>query len=107
MAYVGGAHFLSWSFIGFLRKPSYSASFLHWIFPLSYPYSITLYISNKYLIKAIVSSLPKPSSLRIPWIHQGWTPAEDDIREKLDDLGYGDAFFDNTTKDTIYERKNW
>ena len=34
------------SFIGFPRKPSYSASFLHWIFLLSYPYSITLYISN-------------------------------------------------------------
>lgn len=30
---------------------------------------------------------------------------EDNIRKKLDDLGYGDAFFDNTTKDTIYERK--
>ena len=34
------------SFIGFPRKPSYSASFLHWIFLLSYPHSITLYISN-------------------------------------------------------------
>ena len=28
-AYVSGANFLSWSFIGFLHKPSYSASFLH------------------------------------------------------------------------------
>ena len=28
------------------RKPSYSASFLHWIFLLSYPHSITLYILN-------------------------------------------------------------
>ena len=45
-AYISGASFLSWSFIGFLRKPSYSASFLHWIFLLSYPHSITLYISN-------------------------------------------------------------
>ena len=45
-AYVSGASFLSWSFIGFPHKPSYSASFLHWIFLLSYPYSITLYISN-------------------------------------------------------------
>ena len=41
-----GASFLSWSFIGPPHKPSYSASFLHWIFLLSYPYSITLYISN-------------------------------------------------------------
>ena len=37
---------MSWSFIGFPRKPSYSASFLHWIFLLSYPHSITLYIFN-------------------------------------------------------------
>ena len=28
-AYVGGANSLSWNFIGFPRKPSYSASFLH------------------------------------------------------------------------------
>ena len=28
------------------RKPSYSVSFLYWIFLLSYPHSITLYISN-------------------------------------------------------------
>ena len=41
-----GANFLSWSFIGLRRKPSYSASFLHWVFLLSYPHSITLYISN-------------------------------------------------------------
>ena len=27
-AYVSGANFLSWSFIGLLRKPSYSVSFL-------------------------------------------------------------------------------
>ena len=40
------ASFLSWSFIGLPHKPSYSASFLHWIFLLSYPHSITLYISN-------------------------------------------------------------
>ena len=46
VAYVSGASFLSWSFIGFPHKPSYSASFLHWIFLLSYPHSITLYISN-------------------------------------------------------------
>ena len=38
--------FLVWNFIGFPPKPSYSASFLHWIFLLSYPYSITLYISS-------------------------------------------------------------
>ena len=29
VAYVGGENSLSWSFIGFPRKPSYSASFLH------------------------------------------------------------------------------
>ena len=46
VAYVSGANFLSWSFIGLPHKPSYSASFLHWIFLLSYPHSITLYISN-------------------------------------------------------------
>ena len=45
-ASVSGANFLSWSFIGLPRKPSYSASFLHWIFLLSYPHSITLYIFN-------------------------------------------------------------
>ena len=28
-AYIGGANSLSWSFIGFSCKPSYSASFLH------------------------------------------------------------------------------
>ena len=28
-AYVGGTNSLSWNFIGFPRKPSYSASFLH------------------------------------------------------------------------------
>ena len=48
-AYVSGASFLSWSFIGLPCKPSYSASFLHWIFLLSYPHSITLYIFDKYL----------------------------------------------------------
>ena len=37
---------LAWSFIGLPHKPSYSASFLHWIFLLSYPHSITIYISN-------------------------------------------------------------
>ena len=37
---------LSWSFIGLPHKPSYSASFLHWIFLLSYPHFITLYILN-------------------------------------------------------------
>jgi len=28
-AYVGDAYSLFWNFIGFPRKPSYSASFLH------------------------------------------------------------------------------
>ena len=49
VAYISGASFLSWSFIGLLHKPSYSASFLHWIFLLSYPHSITLYIFDEYL----------------------------------------------------------
>ena len=62
--------FLVWNFIGFPRKPSYSASFFHWIFLLSSPYLITLYTFN-----SIVSWSQKPSPLRIPWIHQGWTPA--------------------------------
>ena len=74
-AYVGDANSLFWNFISFPRKPSYSASFLHWIFLLSYTYSITLYISNWYLIKAIVSSSPTPSLLRVPWIH--WVSSKD------------------------------
>ena len=45
-AYVGNVNSLPWNFISFPCKPSYSASFLHWIFLLSYPYSITLYIFN-------------------------------------------------------------
>ena len=44
---------------------------LHWISSLSHPYLTTLYIFN-----SIVSWSPKPSPLRIPWIHQGWTPAD-------------------------------
>ena len=36
-------------FIGLPRKPSYSASFLHWIFLLSYPHAITLYIFDIYV----------------------------------------------------------
>ena len=48
-AYISGANFLSWSFIDLPRKPSYSASFLHWVFLLSYPHSIALYIFNEYL----------------------------------------------------------
>ena len=71
VAYVGDANSLSWNFIGFPRKPSYSDSFLHWISSLSYPYLTTLYIFN-----SIVSWSPKPSPLRIPWIHRGWTPAK-------------------------------
>ena len=68
-AYVGDANSLFWNFISFPRKPSYSASFLHWIFSLSYPYLTTLYIFN-----SIVSWLPKPSPLRNPWLLRGWTP---------------------------------
>ena len=70
-AYVGDANSLSWNFIGFPLKPNYSTSFLHWISSLSYPYLTTLYIFN-----SIISCLPKPSPLRFPWIHRGWTPAD-------------------------------
>ena len=70
-AHVGDANSLSWNFIGFPRKPSYSASFFHWISSLSYPYLTTLYMFN-----SIVSRAPKPSPLQIPWIHWGWTPAK-------------------------------
>ena len=41
-AYVSGANFLSSSLIGLLRKPSYSVSFLHRIFLLSYPHTLLL-----------------------------------------------------------------
>ena len=71
-AYVGDANSLFWNFISFPCKPSYSASFLHWIFSLSYPYLTTLYIFN-----SIVSWSPKPSPLRNPWLHWGWTPVGD------------------------------
>ena len=70
VAYIGDANSLSLGFIRFPRKPSYSASFLHWIFLLSYPYLTTLYIFN-----SIISWSPTPSPLRIPWILWGWTPA--------------------------------
>ena len=52
----------------------YSASFLHWIFLLSYPHSITHYIFDEYLNRSPTRS-PTPSLLRIPWISRGWTPA--------------------------------
>ena len=43
VAYVDGANSLSWSFIGFPCKPSYSASFS----PLNFP--TTLFFSNLFL----------------------------------------------------------
>ena len=43
-------------YIDFPHKPSHSASFLHWIFLLSYPLFITLYISN-YHINSRLGSL--------------------------------------------------
>ena len=87
-AYVSGASFLSWSFIGFPHKPSYSASFLHWIFLLSYPHSITPYISNYYLTEAIVSwSSPTPFPLRIPWVSWGWTLADQLLSDSLQPHG--------------------
>ena len=46
VAYVGGASFLSRSFIGIPRKPSYSASFSPLIFLLHYSSLISLYVCN-------------------------------------------------------------
>ena len=80
-AYVGDANSLSWNFIGFPCKPSYSASFLHWISLLSYPYLTTLYIFN-----SIVSWSPKPSPLWIPWIHRGWTPVSQYFTVTINEL---------------------
>ena len=48
-AYVSGANFLSCSLIGLPRKPSYSVSFLHRIFLLSYPHTIILDISDEHI----------------------------------------------------------
>ena len=39
---VDGANLLSWGFISSPRKPSYSATFLHWIFLLYYSFLISL-----------------------------------------------------------------
>ena len=61
---------LFWNFISFPRKSRYSASFLHWIFSLSY-----LYLTNLYIFNSVVSWTLKPSSLWIPWICRGWTLA--------------------------------
>ena len=44
VAYVGGANSLSWSFIGFPRKPSNSASFSPLIFLLHYSFLISPYL---------------------------------------------------------------
>ena len=46
VAYVGGASFLSQSFIGIPRKPSYSASFSPLIFLVHDFFLISLYISD-------------------------------------------------------------
>ena len=70
-AYVGDINSLFWNFISFPHKPSYSASFLHWIFWPSYPHLTTLYI-----FYSIVSWSPKPSPLRNPWLRRGWTLAQ-------------------------------
>ena len=48
-AYVSGAKVLSSSLIGLLSKPSYSVSFLHRIFLLSYPHTILLDISDEHI----------------------------------------------------------
>ena len=44
VAYVGGANSLSWSFIGFPHKPSYSATFSPLIFLLHYSFLISPYL---------------------------------------------------------------
>ena len=51
---------------------NYSASFLHWIFLLSYPYSITLYILNQRLIKQL---FPDPRRRRPRFKFPGSTGA--------------------------------
>ena len=48
-AYVSCADFLSRSFIGLARKPSYSISFLDRIFLLSSPHTIILDISDEHI----------------------------------------------------------
>ena len=48
-AYVSGTNFLSCSFICLPRRPSYSVSFLHRIFLLTYPHSIILDISDEHI----------------------------------------------------------
>ena len=57
----GGASFLSRSFIGIPRKPSYSASFSPLIFLLHDFFLISLYI----LIKQLIPRTLAPSPLRI------------------------------------------
>ena len=95
--------FLVWNFIGFPRKPSYSASFLHWIFLLSYPYLTTLYIFN-----SMVSWLPMPFPLRIPWILWGWTPAVRWVTfEEPDLLFSGTLLFLGSAMGTRTPRKSW
>ena len=66
--------FLVGNFIGFPRKPSYSAFFLQLIFFLPYNFLISSYI-NKYTRLSTSS----PSIRRIPWIQRGWTLAHGDI----------------------------
>ena len=75
VAYVDGASSLSWNFIGFSRKPSYSASFLYLF---SY-YTISFYSPSISLIKQLIPQTPMPSPLQIPWIHLGWTLAPKDL----------------------------
>ena len=102
-AYIGDVNSLSWNFIGFPRKPSYSASFLHWIFLLSYPYLTTLYIFN-----SMVSWLPMPFPLRIPWILWGWTPAVRWVTfEEPDLLFSGTLLFLGSAMGTRTPRKSW
>ena len=80
-AFVGDVNSLLWNFIQPLFSTEFphwailiSATFLHWIYSLSYPHSITHYIFDEYLNRSPTRS-PTPSLLRIPWISRGWTPA--------------------------------
>ena len=75
-AYVSGANFLSWSFIGLPQKPSYSASFLHWIFLLSYPHSMTLYIFDEYLNSRWSRLVSPLNTLDQPGLDPGRNPLQ-------------------------------
>ena len=63
-----------WSMDAIPRNPSYSASFSPLIFLLHYPFLIPLYLWLNMYFSKDADSVPTFES---PWIHQGWTPADD------------------------------